>query len=95
MNLEETYFKKKIDTIDILNINDAVKLKEVINNHFNYLKINLNSYVERISDQTTKIKIEESIKLIKLVQKNELPKEEHLINLLQYYELLSEIKKIL
>jgi hypothetical protein len=79
----------------INSINDAVKLKEVINNHFNYLKINLNSYVERINDQTTKIKIEESIKLIKPVQKNELPKEEHLINLLQYYELLSEIKKIL
>ena len=79
----------------INSINDAVKLKEVINNHFNYLKINLGSYVERISDQTTKIKIEESIKLIKPVQKNELPKEEHLINLLQYYELLSEIKKIL
>jgi hypothetical protein len=79
----------------INSINDAVKLKEVINNHFNYLKINLNSHVERISDQTTKIKIEESIKLIKPVQKNELPKEEHLINLLQYYELLSEIKKIL
>jgi hypothetical protein len=79
----------------INSINDAVKLKEVINNHFNYLKINLNSYIERISDQTTKIKIEESIKLIKPVQKNELPKEEHLINLLQYYELLSEIKKIL
>jgi hypothetical protein len=79
----------------INSINDAVKLKEVINNHFNYLKINLNSYIERINDQTTKIKIEESIKLIKPVQKNELPKEEHLINLLQYYELLSEIKKIL
>jgi hypothetical protein len=79
----------------INSINDAVKLKEVINNHFNYLKINLGSYVDRISDQTTKIKIEESIKLIKPVQKNELPKEEHLINLLQYYELLSEIKKIL
>jgi hypothetical protein len=79
----------------INSINDAVKLKEVINNHFNYLKINLNSHIERISDQTTKIKIEESIKLIKPVQKNELPKEEHLINLLQYYELLSEIKKIL
>lgn len=79
----------------INSINDAVKLKEVINNHFNYLKINLGSYVDKISDQTTKIKIEESIKLIKPVQKNELPKEEHLINLLQYYELLSEIKKIL
>jgi hypothetical protein len=36
----------------------------------------------------------ESIKLIKPVLKNENPKEEHLINLLQYYELLSEIKKV-
>ena len=28
MNLEETYFKKKIDTINILNIDNAVKMKK-------------------------------------------------------------------
>ena len=78
----------------INNINDSVKLKNIINNHFNYLKLNLASYTERISDLATQIKLNESIKLIKPVLKNENPKEEHLINLLQYYELLSEIKKI-
>ena len=31
MNIEETYFKKKIDFVNILNINDALKIK--INNN--------------------------------------------------------------
>jgi hypothetical protein len=78
----------------INNINDSIKLKNIINNHFNYLKLNLTSYTERIPDLATQIKLNESIKLIKPVLKNENPKEEHLINLLQYYELLSEIKKV-
>lgn len=79
----------------INNINDAVKLKKVVNDHFNYLKLTLNSFAENIQEPVTKIKITESIKLIKPIQKNENPKEEHLINLLQYYELLSEIKKVI
>jgi hypothetical protein len=79
----------------INNINDAVKLKKVVNDHFNYLRLTLNSFAEKIQEPVTKIKINESIKLIKPIQKNESPKEEHLINLLQYYELLSEIKKVI
>lgn len=79
----------------INNINDAVKLKKVVNDHFNYLKLTLNSFAENIQEPVTKIKITESVKLIKPIQKNESPKEEHLINLLQYYELLSEIKKVI
>jgi len=79
----------------INNINDQAKLKSVVNDHFNYLRLTLNSFLEKIQEPVTKIKINESIKLIKPVQKNEAPKEEHLINLLQYYELLSEIKKVI
>jgi hypothetical protein len=79
----------------INNINDSAKLKNVVNDHFNYLRLTLNSFLEKIQEPVTKIKINESIKLIKPIQKNEAPKEEHLINLLQYYELLSEIKKII
>jgi hypothetical protein len=79
----------------INNINDSVKLKNVVNDHFNYLKLTLNSFADKIQEPVTKIKINESIKLIKPIQKNESPKEEHLINLLQYYELLSEIKKVI
>ena len=79
----------------INNINNSVKLKEVVNNHFNYLKLTLNSYISNIQDPVIKIKLNESVKLIKPIQKNESPKEEHLINLLQYYELLNEVKKVL
>lgn len=79
----------------INNINNSVKLKEVVNNHFNYLRLTLNSYISNIQDPVIKIKLNESVKLIKPIQKNESPKEEHLINLLQYYELLNEVKKVL
>jgi hypothetical protein len=79
----------------INHINDSVKLKTTINNHFNYLKLTLEGYSNKIEDKVTRIKLNESIKLIQPVKKNENPKEEHLINLLQYYELLSEVKKVL
>ena len=79
----------------INNINDSAKLKKVVNDHYNYLKLTLSSFAEKIQEPVTKIKINEGIKLIKPIQKNEAPKEEHLINLLQYYELLSEIKKVI
>ena len=79
----------------IKNINDSAKLKKVVNDHYNYLKLTLSSFAENIQEPVTKIKINEGIKLIKPIQKNESPKEEHLINLLQYYELLSEIKKVI
>jgi len=79
----------------INHINDSIKLKTTINNHFNYLKLTLEGYSNKIEDKVTRIKLNESIKLIQPVKKNENPKEEHLINLLQYYELLSEVKKVL
>jgi hypothetical protein len=79
----------------INNINDASKLKEVANKHFNYVKLALNGYTDKIEDKVTKIKLTETIKLIQLIKKNEHPKEEHLLNLFQYYELLDEVKKVL
>ena len=79
----------------INNINDASKLKEVANKHFNYVKLALGGYTDKIEDKVTKIKLTEAIKLIQPIKKNEHPKEEHLLNLFQYYELLDEVKKIL
>jgi hypothetical protein len=79
----------------IQNINDSTRLKTVVNNHINYLKLTLEGYSDKIEDKVTKIKLNESIKLLSPIKKNENPKEEHLINLLQYYELLSEVKKVL
>jgi len=79
----------------INNINDSIKLKEIVNKHFQYLKLTLEGYNESIPDKVTKIKLNEAVKLISPIKKNENPKEEHLINLLQYYELLNEVKKVL
>jgi hypothetical protein len=67
----------------------------VLDQNFNVIKKELTKLNKTVTDKTTQIKLNESIKLIKPVMKNENPKEEHLINLLQYYELLSEIKKVI
>lgn len=79
----------------IQNINDSVKLKSTLNNHIKYLNLTLKGYVDKVDDKVTLIKLNEVISLLKPLKKNENPKEEHLINTLQYYELLSEVKKVI
>jgi hypothetical protein len=78
----------------INNINDSDKLKDIVNKHFNYIKIALSGHSDKIEDKVTKIKLNEAIKLVQVIKKNEHPKEEHLLNLFQYYELLDEVKKL-
>ena len=87
--------KKAILKEFINSVDNTNKLKEFYNDKINQFKKDLLKLNSKTQNEVTKIKINESIKLIKPVQKNEAPKEEHLINLLQYYELLSEIKKVI
>jgi hypothetical protein len=65
----------------INNINDSDKLKDIVNKHFNYIKIALSGHSDKIEDKVTKIKLNEAIKLVQVIKKNEHPKEEHLLNL--------------
>jgi hypothetical protein len=78
----------------INNISNVVKLREFLNSNFDKVKIQLQSLNKRVTDQTTKIKINEVINLIKPLDKTQNIKDENLISLLQYHQLISELQEI-
>ena len=78
----------------INNINDTAKLKTFVNANLEVIKEELIKLKETIADKTTEIKLNEVINLIQPVSAKSTVKDEHLVSLLQYFELIKEIKKV-
>lgn len=78
----------------IINITDTTKLKSFIDESFTKLKKSLLQTLPKIEDSITKIKVNEAINLITPVLESKKLKDEHIISLLQYQELNSELNKI-
>ena len=78
----------------INNISDTKNLKIYLNEKFNYVKKELTLLSNSVEDQVTSIKLKEVVKFIKPIKENESIKDESVSTLLQYYDLISEIKKV-
>jgi hypothetical protein len=78
----------------INNISNTVKLKEFVNNNFASIKAELIKLNKGITDKTTQIKINEVVNLLKPLDKNQNVKDDNIIALLQFHELISEIKNV-
>lgn len=86
--------QKKVLKEYIINITDTTKLKSFIDSSFTNLKESLIKSLPKIEDPTIKIKINEVINLIDPVLSSKKLKDEHIVSLLQYQELYSELNKI-
>ena len=73
---------------------DAPKLKEFLNKKFNIISKVLNENISKIESPALKIKIQEVINLIKPILRTKNLKDDHLVALLQYLELSSEIEMV-
>ena len=73
---------------------DAPKLKEFLNKKFNIISKVLNENISKIESPALKIKIQEVINLIKPILTTKNLKDDHLVALLQYLELSSEIEVV-
>jgi hypothetical protein len=78
----------------INNISNTVKLREFVNNSFNEIKAELINLNKNITDKTTQIKINEVVNLLKPLDKTQNVKDDNIIALLQFHELISEIKNV-
>lgn len=78
----------------INNISNTIKLRDFINENFNIVKTELTELNKQVKDQTTQIKINEVINMIKPIEKTQNVKDENLVSLLQYYQLIQEIKSV-
>jgi hypothetical protein len=67
------------------------KLKELYNSRIPAIQSTLKLKIKTISDEVVKIKLQEILKYIKPLEKNERFNNDDIINLLQYYELINEL----
>jgi len=78
----------------INNISNTVSLREYVNKSFESIKESLDALQPKVSDQRTQIKLKELASIIKPIEKNDSVKDEDILNLLQFHELLHEIKTL-
>ena len=78
----------------INNISNTVSLREYVNKSFDSVKTSLAELKTKVSDQRTQIKLNELASIIKPLDKNESVKDEDILNLLQFHELIHEIKSL-
>jgi hypothetical protein len=76
----------------INNISNTPKLKEFVNENFNKLFKELTNLIPSVTDRTTQIKLSELLNLLKPLDKTQNVKDEHIISLLQYHQLINELK---
>lgn len=72
-------------------VDSPVKLKEIYNNRIKGVKTTLELKMKSIDDQVMKIKLEEVLKYVNPLEKNDKFSNDDIINLLQYYELINEL----
>lgn len=75
-------------------ISNTVSLREYINNSFENIKKSLMELQTKVTDQRTQIKLKELSSIIKPLDKNESVKDEDILNILQFHELIHEIKTL-
>ena len=78
----------------INNISDTKNLKIYLNERLSIIKTELTNLSESVDDQVTSIKLKEVVKFIKPIKENESIKDDTVATLLQYYDLINEIKKV-
>lgn len=76
----------------INNISDTKKLKTYLNTRLLEVKTEIIGFKETTKDKVLKIKLNEVLNFIKPIAANESIKDEVLIGLMQYYQLISELK---
>jgi hypothetical protein len=75
-------------------VTDGTELKEFIVKEVAKLKRDLNSLTPKVSDKVVKIKLSEVLNLLSEITNAKVIKENHILNLLRYNELVKELKKI-
>lgn len=78
----------------INNISDTKNLKTYLNKRLTEIKSTLVELSNSVEDQVTSIKLKEVVKFIKPIHENETIKDETVSTLLQYYDLINEIKNV-
>ena len=76
----------------ITSVDSSTRLRNVVNEEFKKLKTVLDKIKATVEDEIVSIKLQEITKAIKPVAKTKRVTDDHLVNIMQYYELIKELK---
>jgi hypothetical protein len=86
---------QKIILREFINLVDNTpRLREFYNTKINEVKITLTKLTKSVTDKVTQIKLNEVVSLITEIDKTSKISNDDLVNLLQYYSLVDEIKSV-
>jgi len=75
----------------INNITNTTKLRDFVNSNFKTITEEINTLIPTVADKTTQIKLAEVVTLLQPLDKTQNVKDENIISLLQYYQLIDEL----
>ena len=78
----------------INNITNTTQLREYVNKNFTAIVDQINKLTPTVTDKTIQIKLQEVASLLQPLDKNQAVKDENIISLLQYYQLIDELKAV-
>jgi len=86
---QQTLLKEYVNSVS-----NSPALKSYINQEIKEVKKDLTRYSKKVEDKAIAIKIQETKNIITPLNKNSSVKDDNVINLLNYYELVNELKAI-
>ena len=78
----------------ITSVDSSTKLRNIVNEEIIKLSTAINKLAKNSKDDIIKIKLQEVIKSIKPLTNKEKVTDSHLINIMQYYELIKELREL-
>jgi hypothetical protein len=78
----------------ITSVNSKTRLRSLVNEEVEKIRAEVNELASKIKDEVVQIKLQEVLKSIKTLKKTEKISDNHLINLMQYYDLVNEMRKL-
>ena len=78
----------------ITSVNSKTRLRNIINEELSKIATEVKSLSLKVKDQVVKIKLDEVSKAITPLKKTEQITDIHLINLMQYYDLVNELRTL-
>ena len=86
--------QKRILKEFITSVSSGTRLRNIVNEELSQIFEEVKSLAFRVKDEVVKIKLDEIAKTIKPLSNKEKINDSHLINLMQYYELIEELKSL-
>ena len=78
----------------ITSVNSQLRLRNLVNEEMNKIASAVRNLSLKVKDEVVKIKLDEVAKSIKPLTNKDKIKDSHLINLMQYYDLVNELKTL-